>query len=151
MAFEAALSSDAQSEPKSTVITTERVSARCGSGLWAEPQAQTAPEMIPNRGGRRVNGRARATKCFKRSVVSALAAEGSRRSAKYGREPTTLRAGAVSRQSKLPLARLAKRPPREAATSGGRRTFCYTCARCTQAMLCAAANDTLPERCADVD
>ena len=47
----------AQSEPSATVRITESVRARSGSGLWIEPQAQIAPEMIPRSGGSRVNGR----------------------------------------------------------------------------------------------
>ncbi len=43
--------------PEATVKSTERVS-RAGSGLWTEPKAQTAPEMMPSSGGSRVNGRA---------------------------------------------------------------------------------------------
>ena len=50
---------EAQREPTATVNTTAHVTRRAGSGLCADPNAQTAPEMIPNSGGSSVNGRAR--------------------------------------------------------------------------------------------
>jgi len=56
----AALRNDAQSEPRTIVQITDDVSAREESGLCADPHAHTAPETMPRRGGRRVNGRARA-------------------------------------------------------------------------------------------
>ncbi len=46
------------------VSTTEAVTARDGSGLWTEPHAHIAPEMIPSSGGRRVNGRVRVIQFF---------------------------------------------------------------------------------------
>ena len=59
--FDAAFIAEAQSEPTATVRTTAHVRRRAGSGLWAEPKAQTAPETIPTSGGSSVNGRARRT------------------------------------------------------------------------------------------
>jgi hypothetical protein len=55
----AAFRNAAHAEPRTMVMTTEAVTAREGSGLCAEPQAHTPPEMMPKRGGRRVKGRAR--------------------------------------------------------------------------------------------
>jgi hypothetical protein len=43
---------------------TDAVTARVGSGLWADPHAQIAPEMIPSSGGSSVKGRASATYCL---------------------------------------------------------------------------------------
>ena len=57
MPFEAALRSAAHSEPRAIVRITERVSLRAGSGLLADPQAVTAPEMTPRVGGSSVKGR----------------------------------------------------------------------------------------------
>ena len=57
--FEAAFIAEAQSDPMATVSITAQVTRRAGSGLCAEPKAQIAPEMMPTRGGSRVNGRAR--------------------------------------------------------------------------------------------
>ena len=59
--FEAAFIAEAQSEPIATVSTTAHVTRRAGSGLCAEPKAQTAPETIPSSGGTSVNGRERRT------------------------------------------------------------------------------------------
>ena len=69
MAFEAALRNDAQSEPSTTVMTTEAVTARVGSGLCAEPHAHTAPEMMPNKGGSNVNGLASFTYDFTQGPI----------------------------------------------------------------------------------
>src|SRR3954469_15967105 len=59
--FEAAFIAEAHSEPTATVRTTAHVTRRAGSGLCADPKAQIAPETIPTRGGRSVNGRASRT------------------------------------------------------------------------------------------
>ena len=61
----AAFKNAAQAEPRTMVRITEAVTARDGSGLCADPHAHTAPETMPNRGGRRVKGRARVRYGFK--------------------------------------------------------------------------------------
>jgi hypothetical protein len=58
MAFEAAFMKLAQSDPRTIVSRTGRVSRASGSGLWIEPKAQIAPETMPRSGGSSVNGRA---------------------------------------------------------------------------------------------
>ena len=46
------------SDPMATVSTTAQVTRLAGSGLCADPKAQTAPETIPSSGGTSVKGRA---------------------------------------------------------------------------------------------
>ena len=57
--LDAAFITEAHSDPIATVRTTAHVTRLDGSGLWADPKAQIAPETIPSSGGKSVNGRAR--------------------------------------------------------------------------------------------
>ena len=57
--LEAAFIADAHRDPMAIVSTTAQVTRRAGSGLCADPKAQTAPETMPRSGGSSVNGRAR--------------------------------------------------------------------------------------------
>ena len=62
--FDAAFIAEAHSEPMATVSTIGHVIRRAGSGLCADPKAQTAPERIPRSGGKSVKGRASRSQCF---------------------------------------------------------------------------------------
>src|SRR6266699_1052464 len=57
MTLLAAFNRAAVSEPSPIIRSTDGVMRRAGSGLCADPNAVSAPEITPNVGGRSVNGR----------------------------------------------------------------------------------------------